>query len=100
MTLVVVDQGEKSMLESILAVNYTLHLFTNDVSAEEAPDALTESDFTEATFTGYASKALTGGEWTVTAGDPAVGEYAVQAFVASEDQSPQTVYGYFVTKTA
>lgn len=97
MTLVVPNTAEESFLDLILGVNYTLRLYTNAVTPAET---LTEASFTEATFTGYGSKALTGGGWTTTPGDPAVGTYAVQAFVATADQAPQTVRGYYVTATA
>jgi len=97
MALVVPDAAEEAFLDLILNVNYTLHLFTNDPTDGEDLDA---GDFTEATFTGYEAKNLTGGSWTTTPGDPATGTYAVQAFVSSADQAPQTVYGYYVTTTS
>lgn len=103
MTLIVVDQGEEGLLDAILAVNYTLHLFQNDVTdglSASQIEALTESDFTEADFTGYSSAALTGGSWTVTPGDPATGTYTVQTFTSSADQTAQTLYGYYVTRTS
>lgn len=103
MTLVIVDQGEEAMLDAILAVNYTLHLFKNDVTSGLSAgqiEALTESDFTEADFTGYSSVALTGGAWTVTPGDPCTGTYAAQSFASTADQTAQTLYGYYVTRTS
>lgn len=102
MTLVVVDQAEEAFLDLILAVNYTLHLFKNDVTnglTTAQRDALDESDFTEADFTGYSATALTGGSWTSTPGNPGVGVYAQQAFVSSADQAIETIYGYYVTTT-
>jgi hypothetical protein len=103
MTLRVVDQGEQDQLDLILAVNYTLKLFKNDVTlglTSAQIDALTESSFTEATFTGYSSKALTGGSWTTGAGNPATGSYAQQTFTSSANQTPQAVYGYYVVRTS
>jgi hypothetical protein len=103
MTLVVVNQGEEAFLDAILAVGYTLHLFQNDVTdglTAGQIEALDESDFTAATFTGYSSKALTGGSWTTTPGDPCTGSYAQQTFVSSTDQTAQTLYGYYVTRTS
>jgi hypothetical protein len=93
----VVNQAEEHFLDLILAVNYTLHLFQNDVVVAEA---LTEAGLTEADFTGYSSVALTGGAWTTTAGDPCTGAYAKQSFTSSADQAAQTIYGYYVTRTA
>lgn len=101
MTLVIPNQGEEAFLDVILAVGYTLKLFTNNLSVSgTAAEALVEGGFTEATFTGYTAKALTGGSWTTTPADPSTGTYALQAFTSSADQSPQVVYGYYVVTTA
>lgn len=102
-SLVVVDSGEEAMLDLILAVNYTLGLFTNDVTAGLTPaqvDALTTAAFTPATFTGYAAKALTGGAWTTTPGNPSVGVYAAQAFAVTVTGAAQNVRGYYITRTS
>lgn len=103
MTLIVVDQAEEAFLDLILGVNYTLKIFKNDVTSgltQAQRDALTESSFTEATFTGYSSAALTGGSWTTTQGNPTTGSYAAQTFTSSADQTPQTLYGYYIVKTS
>lgn len=102
MTLVVVNQAEEHFLDLILAVNYTLRLFKNDVTlglTQVQIDALTESSFTEADFTGYSAIALTGGSWTTTAGNPCTGTYAQQTFTRSSTGTAQTIYGYYVTRT-
>lgn len=99
--LQVVNQGEEAFLDLILAVNYTLRLFKTDVETgltDEQKNALTESSFTEATFTGYSAKALTGGSWTTTQDDPSTGAYAQQTFTCSGGASQQ-IYGYYLTKT-
>lgn len=103
MTLEVVDQAEEHFLDLILGVNYTLRLFKNDVTAgltATQVDALTQASFTEANFTGYVSKALTGGSWTTAAGNPCVGTYAQQTFTSTVDQAQQLIYGYYVTRTS
>mgnify|MGYP001611305433 FL=1 len=103
MTLIVVNQAEEAMLDLVLAVNYTLRLYKTDVTlglTQAQKDALTESSFVEATFTGYAGAALTGGSWTTTPGNPATGSYAMQTFTSSADQTPQAVYGYYITRTS
>ncbi len=103
MSLIVVNQGEEAMLDLILAVNYTLRLYKNNVTSgltQAQKDALDETDFTEATFTGYSSKALTGGAWTTTPGDPATGTYAQQTFTSSANQTAQSIYGYYITRTS
>ena len=101
MTLRVVDQAEKHFLDAILGVNYSLRLFKNNVEAgltSAQKDALTEASFTEATFTGYASAALTGGAWTTVTGNPASASYAPRTFTSTADQTPQTIYGYYVVR--
>ncbi len=104
MTLRVVNQGEKAFLDAILANNYSLRLFKNDVEASASTaalkDALTEANFTEANFIGYASAALTGGSWTTATGDPSTASYAVQTFTSASTQTVQTVYGYYVVKVS
>lgn len=102
MPLIVPDASEEAMLDLILAVNYTLKLYKSDVTTGLTAaqlEALTASDFTEATFTGYSSKALTGGSWTTTQADPSTGTYAQQTFTSTADQTAQTIYGYYVVKT-
>lgn len=103
MTLVVVNQAEEHFLDLILAVNYTLRLFKNDVTlglTQVQIDALTESSFTEADFAGYSAVALTGGSWTTTSGDPCTGVYAQQTFTRSSTGTSQTLYGYYLTRTS
>lgn len=103
MTLVVVDQAEEAFLNLVLAVNYDLRLFVNDVTdglTAGQIEALTESDFAEASFLGYAPASLAGGGWTVADGDPAVGTYPKRSFTSTANQAAQTVYGYYVTRTA
>ncbi len=102
MTLVVVNQAEEAFLDLICAVNYTMRLYRNNVESgltQVQKDALTEANFTEANFTGYSSVALTGGSWTTTPGDPATASYAQQTFTSSANQTPQLIYGYYITRT-
>lgn len=101
MTLIVVDQGEVHMLTQILDVDMTLRLFANDVTHGLTPEQieqLTEADFTEADFTGYSPAALEGGTWSITPGDPATGSHDAHQFQSTADQSPQTIYGYWLTR--
>ena len=96
MPLKVVNQGEQDFLSRILAVNHTLKLFKSNTTLTET---LTPSSLTEADFTGYSAKALAGGGWTITAGDPAAAQFAQQSFTATADQTAQTIYGYYVVST-
>lgn len=100
MTIQVVNQGEEAFLDLILGVNYSLRLFKNNVDSgltTTQKNALTEANFTQADFTGYAAVTLTGGSWTTTPGDPCTGVYAAQTFTSSANQTAQTIYGYYVT---
>lgn len=97
MTLRVVDHGEQDMLTLILAANYTLKLYSSNTVLT---DAITAASLTEATFTGYSAKALTGGAWSISSGAPAAGSYAQQSFTSTADQAAQTIYGYYVVRTS
>lgn len=102
MTLVVVNQAEKHFLDLITSVNYTLKLYKNNATlglTQVQKDALTEANFTEATFTGYSAIALTGGSWVTTAADPSIATYAQQTFTSSANQTSQDLYGYYVVRT-
>lgn len=104
MAIIVPDVGKEAQLDLILAENYTLRLFTNDVISgltDAQVDALTAGSFTEATFTGYSSKALTGGSWTTTPNpaESTVGTYAQQTFTRTSTGTPQVIRGYYVTRT-
>jgi hypothetical protein len=103
MTIVVVNQGEEQFLDRILGINYQMKLFTNDVTSgltAAQVDALTESSFTEATFTGYAAATLASASWTSTPGDPGVASYAQQTFTRSSTGTLQNVYGYYVVRSS
>lgn len=102
MTLVVVNQGEEAFLDLVLAVNYTLRLFTNDVTAgltQSQIDALDETDFVEATFPGYAGSAITGGTWTTTPADPSTGANTQRTFTRTSTGAAQLVRGYYLVTT-
>lgn len=103
MSLTIVNAGEEAFLDLVLAAGYTLRLYSNDVTAgltDAQIDALAVGAFTEATFAGYASVALTGGAWTTTPSDPSTGTYAAQTFTRSSTGTAQLIYGYYVTLTA
>ncbi len=101
MTVIVPNVGEEAKLDLILAVGYTLKLYTNDITADpDYPDGVVAADFTEATFAGYSSKTLTGGSWTTTPGTPTVGVYAAQTFTRTSTGTAETIRGYFVTRTS
>lgn len=97
---VLVNQGETIMLEAL--VNKTapqslvLKLFKNNRVPAEAD---VETDYTEATFTGYASIALTPATWATTAGAPSDVTYPQQTFTSSAGAQNESVYGYYIIQT-
>ena len=94
-----VNQGEDLMLKAFVnhtaPQNLVLKLFKNDWTPTDADD---EGDATEADFTGYSAKTLTGASWSATPGNPSSIAYAAQDFASSADQTPQTVYGAYLVQ--
>ena len=102
-SLIIVDAGEALFLSRIVGLAYTLHLYTNDVTAGLTPDEIDElvvGDFTEATFPGYAAAALGTGDWTVTEGNPSSAVNLPKSFVRSSTGTPETIRGYYITVDA
>jgi microcystin-dependent protein len=100
---VIVDAAETAFLDLLTAVNYTARLYVGDMvtgQTEATLEAYDETDFTEASFAGYAAKALTGGSWTTTAGDPSAATYADQTWTRSSTGTAQSVYGVYYTLTS
>jgi hypothetical protein len=100
--VIVCNQAGEAYLDLILAVGYTLRLHKNDVYSGRTTAqlrALTQTDFVEATFPGYAAVPIAGGAWTTTPGDPGVGSFAQQAFIRSSTGSTELVYGWYLTTT-
>lgn len=97
MSLVIPNAAEDIALKALLNhtaqnQNLTLKLFKNNVTPSETD---TVAAYTEADFTGYSSKSLTGASWTVSSG---TASYAEQTFTSSTDQTAQSIYGYFVVR--
>jgi hypothetical protein len=101
MTLRVPNVGEVKMLENVLnktaPENQILKLFKSNTTPA---DTDTHATYTEADFTGYTNKTMTGTSWTVTTGDPCTANYAQQTFASTATQTAQSVYGYFVTQVS
>lgn len=101
MALLVPNGGEDLLLQYALnktaGANQKLKLFKSNTTPGETDTAAT---YTEADFTGYTSKTITGTSWTITPGAPTEAAYAQQTFTSSADQSSQSVYGYFVTNAS
>lgn len=102
--VVLVTQGEQALLAGTWStqVASSCRLFVSDPSAaltDAGRNALTEDDFTEPSFTGYAAQSLTSGNWTVAAGEPSDMTHTQVTFTCSSGPgSPEEVDGYYVTR--
>lgn len=105
MALAIPNASEQVFLQSYLdLIDFTdgghrVRLFTNDPESgltQAQIEALDASDFTEATFTGYAAVNRTGG-WSYDQNDPTVATNTPCVFQRTGG-SDQTVLGYYVTR--
>lgn len=99
--LIITDASEERHIDRVLSVAMDLKLFKNNVTSGLTAaqiEALDETDFIEADFTGYVDVALTVVGWTSTPGDPTVATQTQKTFTSTADQTPQTIYGYYVTR--
>jgi hypothetical protein len=100
MTLLIPNGGEviaiNAFLNKTAGQDQTLILYQNNITPSETDVTAT---YTEATFTGYASKALTGANWTTTPGAPTQSVYAIQTYTSTADQTLQNIYGYMMKQT-
>ena len=96
MTLLFPNNGEDKALQYLVnkatPENLVMKLFKSNTTPAETDTAGT---YTEADFTGYSAKTLTGASWTATPGAPSQVAYAQQTFASSADQTAQNIYGYF-----
>jgi hypothetical protein len=97
-TGLVPNVGEAKMLEIILGLtppqNLVLHLFKNNITPAST---MVLSDYTEATFTGYAAVTLSSANWTVTAGGPTTVEYTSGVSFTCSGTTSESVYGFYLT---
>lgn len=100
MAILVPNDGEAIALEYLVnkdvPEDLILRLFQNNITPAEGD---TVSTYTEATFTGYAQRALAGASWTTTKGAPSDVTFASQTFASTADQSLQNIYGYYFVRT-
>lgn len=97
MALVVPDVGERELLDDMLnARDRTLKLFKTDVTPAESDVA---GSYTEADFTDYVAKTLTGASWDAAATNAGTTSkaYAQQSWTCGA--TGNTIYGYFVVRT-
>jgi len=99
MALLVPDDGEIVALEYLVGKDTTenldMRLFQSNTTPAEADTLAT---YTESTWTGYASIALTGASWTTTTGAPSDVAYAQQTYTSSADQASESTYGYLMKR--
>ena len=101
MTLRVPNVGEVNMLEHIVNKTSPENLILNLFKSNTTPaDTDTAATYTEADFTGYTAKTMTGTSWTVTSGDPTEAAYAQQTFASTAGSQNQSVYGYYVVQVS
>lgn len=100
MALLIPNAGEGLALENFLnksaPQNQTMLLYKSNTTPAETD---TTATYTEATFTGYAAKSITGTSWTVTPGAPTTAAYAQQSFASTANQTTEAVYGYVFKQT-
>jgi hypothetical protein len=101
MTILVPNTGEVIALQYLTnkvatPENLVYKLFATNVTPAETDTA---ASYTEAAGGGYASKTLTGANWTVTGGAPSNASYAAQTwtFTGALTTNP-TIYGYFAIR--
>jgi hypothetical protein len=101
-TLTYSTAGEAKLLNGVvLTENLTLKLYTACATAGGVPlPSSVVGDFTEATFTGYSAKTLTGTQtgttWSAASGTPAVTQYnAATPQSWTLTAGTQTILGYF-----
>lgn len=85
----------KAFLNHTAGEDQVLRLFVNDYTPVEGSVA---GSFTEMSTQGYASKALAGGSWVVTPGNPSSAAYAQQTWTFDGTGGATVVYGYYVVQ--
>lgn len=101
MALLAPNVGVQEILRRALNYSATgdviLKLYQSNTTPAEGD---TTATYTEATWTGYSAKTLTGASWTVTNADPAEASYAQQTYTSTAGSQNQANYGYYVTNGA
>lgn len=97
-----VNGGRKIVTEAFInktaPQDLSLRLFTNNITPA---DTTVAGDLTQATFTGYSAKTLTGSSWgAANNGRPSVSTYPIQTFTSTVTQATQNIYGYYVVQTS
>src|SRR5262245_32569333 len=100
MALLFPRQGEELALQNIINKTAPQTLVMKLYKSNTTPAATdTESTYTEATFTGYASITLTPATWTTTQADPSHADYPQQTYTSTAGSQSENEYGYYVIQT-
>lgn len=101
MALLVPNVGEQKIAQLITnsaattGENLMIRLFKSNTTPTST---MTLTDYTEATFTGYAAVAATSASWTITPGAPtSAAQTAASTFTCSAATS-ESIYGYYISQ--
>lgn len=99
MALVFPNGGEEIVLSYLTnkdtPEDLVVHLYSNNYTPIAASEV---GDFTEATFSGYASIPTEGADWTITPGDPTEAECIQVTFTCDANLQNESIYGYYITR--
>lgn len=84
---------QKCSLNKITPEDLVVRLFMNDYTPV---DASVLSDFTQATFTGYAQVTTVPATWVITTPGDVIGTYPIIEFISSAGGQNQTIYGVYL----
>lgn len=100
MAIAIPNKGKEYFIALMLANNFNIHLFTNDVTNNmDVLNTLDLGDLTEASGGGYSSKTLYSVDWTITE----VENYVLATNISQTWIFPGTldglskIYGYYIT---
>lgn len=96
MPLVVPDAIEDDVLTSLLTSALTMRLYSNNYTPIGGSAT---ANFTQVSGGGYAGKALTLANWSITSGLAVYNALQEWTFTGATD-SPGTIYGYYVIRNS
>lgn len=100
MALLVPNVGEGRMIRLITNTiattgeNLNIRLFKSNTTPTST---MTLTDYTEATFTGYASVAATSASWTINEGAPTSATQAAATTFTCTAATSESIYGYYLS---
>lgn len=98
MNSVFADEGLIAILQKIVVVDLTLHIFTNNITPTVNS---VYADFTEASYSGYAAFTLTHTDWVSLGVSGHIGALAYPTLTTfNSSGGSEDIYGYYVTDVA